>query len=327
MKITRRLFNQLLAAISPALLLPKKLLGRGRDNAVAIGAATDPSPRRGHVDICYVYNPGQDLAGVQYLTFGTVNVLKGGAVTRIETAKQSIRAESVEDARFVKLPEKPFIHENGVSRLAPRISINPFFYEETVIIGGGYWSPLKSGEERWVYDTQKRDVIIHPASEILQSFSWDRAYDHLVHIKDWDNKQVDLKGVNEMIAGKTLKERARAIRALPAAWRMTSSVRSPVLQGMKHFEATRREQLVRAISGTFTVDTWQRESAFLLGIDLRRLYMEKQLTEEAWDVAHPEAKPHFTDVKAYAKWIEAYEKEVVARLRAFVSERYPPEVY
>lgn len=336
--ITRRLFNQLLAAATSCTALPRRLFGRGSGGTEGLGApSVSSAPHGSHVDICYVYNPGQDIAGIQQLMFGTLNVIKGGAVTRIDTAKESIKHGVLVDSRYVEFQSREK-YDGGVFFGEKRIAKSPLFYEEEVVASRyAAWTRFnESNGEFEDLDTpiiierkEKRDVIMHPASEILHAFSWDRAYNSLVHIKEWDGKQVDLKGVNEMIAGKTLKERTRALRALPTAWRMTSPLRPRALESIRIFEINRREHLLRAIAGTLTIDTWQRESAALLQIDLKRLYMEKQLAEEAWDATHPESsRPSvFGDRKTFEEYQKEYEGQIRTRLQAFITERYPLEAY
>lgn len=333
MRITRRLFTQLLAA---SLTLPRKLLGWSRDNAAGTGAVADPSPRRSmqRVDRCYVYNPGIDIAGTQWLTFGTINVIKGGVVTCIETAKESIPSQVLEDSVLIEFYSKKrwddpgpvgegWIKEDDSSISWYRMKDSRLTREA---VAEHSWKVVAHNEERWVHLTEKRDVVVHPASEIFNALSYDRAYNYLVRIKEWDDKQVDLKGVNEMIAGKTLKERARALRALPTAWRMTSALRPIALRGTQEFETNRREELAIAITGTLGADTWQKESAILLDINLGALRKERRLAEEAWDTAHPESmRPSYRDRKAYEEYIKRYEEQILKRLRAFITERYPLE--
>ena len=213
----RRTFIQLVSTAVAFVTSPLRVFSRPAPAPVAI-AVSIPAPHR---SCLYVYNPGLDIDGVEAYPFGRLKTNRGGCITRITEGEEWLGLEPIQyehpqtgwwKTDKLKAGWRPIVNET----------------RERAIQTGLYRTEVaKATQDQWGF-YEPRYVVTHPAQEVLRDLRSQRDLlsRSLVHIKEWDDKPVDVDGVNRLLAGATIKERMRAVVALPfAAWRMTSVLR------------------------------------------------------------------------------------------------------
>ena len=224
----RRTFIQLVSTAVAFVTSPLRVFSR--PPAAATALALIPAPHRSYL---YVYNPGLDLDGVDAYTFGRLKTIRGGCIMRITEAEEWLVAapENYEDnIHFERRPVVGMVRRAARTRLAEEAMTGGLYREERIETGAsrlGWQEP------------ELRYVVVHPAQEVLYNLQsqGDLFSRSLVHIKEWDDRPVDVEGINRLLAGTTIAERKRAVAALPvAAWRMTSVLRKHLLPALVAFQ-------------------------------------------------------------------------------------------
>jgi hypothetical protein len=287
MKLTRRSFIQIGSIATAWFLSPfKKLVAREKAISLTIIAP--------HRSCCYIYNPGLDIEGVRSHVFGQLNIIKGGEITRIEHGEERLITKPnfeyrvhedthdfekewteqglyrVEQVAGVRIPS---IKEEDRTTKAWNLKDGNWFLEDLML--------ETSSRGEMVY-LENHHIIVHPAQEIIESIGHSfnpRGYRLLAHIKEWDDKIVDIEGINSLLRATTLKDRIRNLDILPtAAWRMTSVLRKylyPVLHSYESFANNElNERILRFKDGRMIhLDGYTRNLQILLNrkIDLKTI--------------------------------------------------------
>lgn len=161
---------------------------------------------------CYIYNPGMDVEGVWDLT-RQIRVIPGGAVTKI--------SDAVEWYLAGQLPEGSFSHEQITN-------------------------------DRFGNITGRLQGLVHSArmltDNLLTELNRFSASYGLVEIKEWQNCEVDVAGVNKRIMHSSFEGRKKALQSLPRFWKMTPILRNVALAAIERQDHALGARLVQRIN-------------------------------------------------------------------------------
>jgi hypothetical protein len=258
----RRTFTQIMGAAAAFIVSPFK--------AKKTEAVPTPEPAvevKSHKSCCYVYNPGPDIDGIGSHLFGQSHSIKGGVITRINSAEErllhppvsyEVDEETKKKIRSLRIdpPPEAFISEYG--RKMQGQGLFRIDRSSNIARPDNWESWPKELKER-IPDIWRNTpdrlmetwyIITHPAKEMVDNlwYAVHHNYCPVVHIKDWDDKDVDIKAINQLLAAPTIAGRINNVRALPmSSLRMTATLRQYLFKPLDDAIRIGKEHIERYI--------------------------------------------------------------------------------
>lgn len=255
MKTTRRTFLGLLSALT---LTAKDAFGffRKKETPTAeIEVTYSATPH--HVPCCYIYNAGMDFEGVGSQTFGRLNVIRGGVITKITDLEEHIAHEA------------PPLTHGASMRIEKVVTGVANVRFKALDIGPRIW-PTEEGVEPEPL-VESRTVIIHPALETSDSLViYSRG--QIIPLPFWNDKEVDLEGVNALISADTFRERigkAEAVARRQENWAYQLSQMCVIV--LEEQRERLRKRLTRDLQRPWGLDTFEQRACHLLEWDIAEL--------------------------------------------------------